>query len=98
MYDKSKFNFSETFNNGDGKTSGSGFIRVYLGLIAGLGFIAGIFAFFFHYTETMEYFAMVLKLVAASTILMGVRKLGGQIFSGDGKPGVPEKPVKPGRE
>lgn len=83
MYDKSKFRFSETFNNSDGKTSGSGFIGVYLGLIAGIGFVAGIFGFFFEIPEVMEYFTMVLKLVAAATILMGVRKIGGQIFGGD---------------
>ena len=57
-FDAKKFVFHETFTNANGKTSGSGFIGVILGLIAGAAFIA------------------------ASTILLGVRKIGGQINAG----------------
>lgn len=76
MHDPTKFKFSETFNNSSGKTSGSGFIGVYLGLIGGVAFLAGVFGYFFEVDKTIEFLGEVLKLVAASTILLGVRKVG----------------------
>ena len=76
MYNKNKFVFSETFNNSSGKTSGSGFIGVILGLIGGLGFIAGIFGYFFEIDLTIDFLGEILKLITASTILLGVRKIG----------------------
>jgi hypothetical protein len=80
-YNKSKFIFSETFNNANGKTSGSGFIGVILGLIAAAGMIAGTVGFFLQTPNTLEFIGLVLKLVAASTILLGVRKLSGDFNS-----------------
>ena len=78
---KDKFRFKETFTNFNGKSSGSGFIGVYLGLIAGIGILAGIFGYFFQIPETMAFFGEILKLVVASTILLGVRKVGGQVIA-----------------
>ena len=75
MYDKSKFVFSETFNNKDGKTSGSGFIGVILGLIAGASFVAAMVGYFFQIPNTLEVMGEILKIVAAATILMGIRKV-----------------------
>lgn len=82
MYDKSKFAFSETFNNSSGKTSGSGFIGVILGLTAVAMLIAGSFGYFFEIPDTLEYLGVGLKVVAAATILLGVRKVGGQVVDG----------------
>ena len=80
-YDRSKFVFSETFNNSTGKTSGSGFIGVILGLISGAGIIAGTLGYFFEVPNTLEYLGVILKLVAASTILLGIRRLSGDFNS-----------------
>jgi hypothetical protein len=80
-YDRSKFVFSETFNNSTGKTSGSGFIGVVLGMIAGAGIIAGTVGYFLEIPNTLEYLGIVLKLVAASTLLLGVRRLSGDFNS-----------------
>ena len=41
-YEKSKFRFSETFNNADGKTSGSGFIGVISSLVAIICFLGAV--------------------------------------------------------
>jgi len=79
MYDKSKFSFSETFNNKDGKTSGSGFIGVILGLVAAFGFVAGTVGFFIGINDTIEYLGLVLKLVGVAAVLLGARKIVGQI-------------------
>ena len=53
MYEKGKFKFSETFNNSNGKTSGSGFAGIILSLIGGVGFICGTVGYFFGIEETM---------------------------------------------
>jgi len=71
---KSKFRFSETFNNSDGKTSGSGFIGVLMGLIAILGFIAGSVGWFVGQEKVIDYLELVLQLGLLSAALMGVRK------------------------
>lgn len=76
-YNKSEFKFSETFNNSDGKTSGSGFVGVILGLLTGVGFIIGIFAWFLELPNVIDYFEKVLQLGFLSASLMGVRKLSG---------------------
>ena len=80
-YNRSKFVFSETFNNQSGKTSGSGFVGVILALIAGVGIVAGTFGYFFEIPNTLEYLGVMLKLVAAATILLGVRRLSGDFNS-----------------
>ena len=81
MYNRSKFVFSETFNNANGKTSGSGFIGVILGLVAGAGIVAGIVGYFLQMPNTLAFMEIILKLVAAVTILLGVRKLSGDFNS-----------------
>lgn len=76
-YQKSKFRFSETFNNADGKTSGSGFIGVLMGLTATLGFIAGLVGFFFKLDGMEVVLNTSLQLGLLSAALMGARKIGG---------------------
>ena len=78
-YEKSKFRFSETFNNSDGKTSGSGFVGVIMGLIATLSFIAVVVGWYFGLDDVMEMAEKVLKLGGLSAILMGVRKVSGHL-------------------
>ena len=80
-YNRSKFVFSETFNNANGKTSGSGFTGVVLGLIAGIGVISCIIGYFFQLPNTLELLGEMLKLVAAVTISLGIRRLSGDFNS-----------------
>ena len=77
-FDATKFVFSETFTNDNGKTSGSGFIGVILGLVAAITFIAAMIGYFFQIPNTVEVMEQMLKLVASSTILLGVRNAAGQ--------------------
>ena len=93
MFEKSEFKFSETFNNSDGKSSGSAFVGVWLGLIGGIGFIAGTFGYFFDLPDTMEYLGFVMKLIFAASILMGARKVVGQIVNGKKKNDSPAPTV-----
>jgi ABC-type transport system involved in cytochrome c biogenesis permease subunit len=74
-----KFVFHETFMNINGKASGSGFIGVVLGLIAGVAFIATIVGYFYKMPNTVEVMGEILKLVAAATLLLGVRKVAGAV-------------------
>lgn len=82
-YDKSKFIFSETFNNSNGKTSGSGFIGVIMGLTAVAAFIAGVVGWYLGNNLIIEYFEKVLQLGGLSTLLLGVRKAAA-IFTKNG--------------
>jgi len=84
-YDKSKFRFSETFNNSDGKTSGSGFIGVIMGLVATASFITVLVGWWLHKPEILEMFDKVLQLGLLSAALMGVRKISGVLTDGKGK-------------
>jgi hypothetical protein len=79
MTDISKFRFSETFNNSDGKTSGSGFIGVITGLVGAFLLFAGVFAFFFKYPDSILFLSTGLKVVGLSAGLLGLRKVGGQL-------------------
>lgn len=84
MTDITKFRFSETFNNESGKTSGSGFIGVITGLVGAFIILGGAAAFFFKYTEALEFLGIGLKILGISATLMGVRKVTGQIVDGVG--------------
>ena len=80
-YEKSRFRFSETFNNSDGKTSGSAFVGVILGLIAGFTWIAlPVLLIFFDVVDAdvaTEIMKQTINLVWASAALLGARKLAG---------------------
>jgi len=96
-YDKSKFRFTETFNNSDGKTSGSGFIGVILGLIAATTWVVIPFlmiAFDIVDSSTaIEIMKQTINLVWASAALLGARKVSGMIRNGkgEGKAGEPQE-------
>jgi hypothetical protein len=81
MHDNSKFVFSETFMNTTGKRSGSGFIGVILGMIGGIAIIALMVGYFLEIPNTLEMTGKILELIAASTILLGVRKIAGGVAS-----------------
>jgi hypothetical protein len=84
-YDKSKFRLSETFNNNDGKTSGSGFIGVLMGLCAIISFLTVLVGWWLHQADILEMFDKVLQLGLLSAALMGVRKISGVLTDGRGK-------------
>jgi hypothetical protein len=70
-----KFIFSELFNNSSGKTSGSGFIGVIMGLVGCLAFIAAIVGFFLKLPETIPFMQQTIFFIGAATVLLGVRKV-----------------------
>jgi len=84
-YDKSKFRFSETFNNSDGKTSGSGFIGVIFGLTAAICFIIIMAGWWLGKPDVLEVFDRALQLGLLSAALLGVRKVSGLLTSSGGK-------------
>ena len=85
MYDGSKFRFSEVFSNSDtGKTSGSGFIGVIMGLVSILGFIASLIGWWLGKPETLEIFDKSLQIGLLSAALLGVRKFSGTLMSSKG--------------
>lgn len=87
-YDGSKFRFSETFNNSNGKTSGSGFIGVIMGLTSILAFISVIVGWWLNKPDVIEIFEKVLQLALLSAALLGVRKFTGSLMSSKGKSSV----------
>lgn len=90
-FNSKKFKFSETFTNTTGKTSGSGFIGVIIGLIAAISFLALMVGYFYQIPNTIEAMGEVLKLVGASALLLGVRKVAPNFGNGHTKPDEAEK-------
>ena len=75
---KAKFVFSEVFNNSDGKTSGSGFIGVIMGLVGCLAFIAAIVGYFMKIPDTIPFMQQTIFFIGSATVLLGVRKFVGK--------------------
>ena len=90
-YEKSKFRFSETFNNSNGKTSGSGFIGVIMGLVSVLGFIVGLIGFFLGLQDMVTVLEASLQLGLLSSVLMGVRKASGMFSKSEQKIEIEKK-------
>jgi len=78
-YNKSKFIFSETFNNSTGKTSGSGFIGVLMGLATIVGVITVFVGWWVGKPDVLEIFDKILQLGLLSAALLGVRKLSASL-------------------
>ncbi len=74
---KSRFSISETFNNKDGKTSGSGFIGVILGLTTAAGFLTGIVGWWLEKPEALDLISKIIQLGVIASSLLGVRKISG---------------------
>lgn len=75
---RSKFVFAEVFNNSDGKTSGSGFIGVVMGLVGCLAFIAAIVGFFLKLPDTIPFMQQTIFFIGSATVLLGIRKYAGK--------------------
>jgi len=71
---KSKFVFSEVFNNADGKTSGSAFIGVLMGMVGCIGFIAACVGYFMKLADTIPFMQQTIFFIGAATVLLGARK------------------------
>lgn len=79
-FEKGKFRFSETFNNSNGKTSGSGFTGVILGIVTALSWIVLMTAFIFSDIKSdaiVEMTSQTLALGGVSALLLGARKVAG---------------------
>ena len=78
-FEKSKFIFSETFINDNGKTSGSAFIGVILGLVATISWIAWpVLLIVFEAIDAtimIEVMKQTINLVWAAAMLLGARKV-----------------------
>lgn len=83
-----KFVFSEVFNNKDGKTSGSGFIGVLMGLVGCLAFIAAIVGYFMELPDTIPFMQQTIFFIGSATVLLGIRKFSGKSTNGDSSTGV----------
>jgi hypothetical protein len=93
-FDRKKFVFHETFKNFNGKTSGSGFIGVILGLVGAISFLSAMVGYFLQIPNTIEIMGNILSLVAAATLLLGVRKVSGNFAKTDNK----KDPLDPNNE
>jgi len=90
---KKSFSFNELVSNNDGKSSGSGFIGVYLGIIGGVAFLAGMGGYFIQIPNTVDVLGKVMELIFAVTILLGVRKVGAVISAGKNNSSTEESTV-----
>lgn len=82
-FNSQKFVFHELFTNTNGKTSASGFIGVILGLIASAAFVIAMFGYWLNIPNTIEIMGQILKLVGASTVLLGIRKVAPRFGNND---------------
>jgi hypothetical protein len=94
-YDKSKFRFSETFNNSNGKTSGSGFIGVITGILTTVAFSVAMVGWWVGKPDILDIFDKILQLGLLSAALLGVRKISGTLINSKGKTGVEGESEKP---
>lgn len=75
-FDKDKFIFHELYVNSEtGKSSGSGFIGVWGGIIGILAFIATIVAYFMKLPFAAELMGHVVFWMGIVSALLGVRKI-----------------------
>ena len=74
-YDGAKFKFTETFNNPDGKTSGSSFIGVHMGLVSMLGIIVGIVGWYLDKNNVLDFIEKMIQVGFLSSVLLGARKI-----------------------
>jgi cobalamin biosynthesis protein CobD/CbiB len=76
-YNHSKFVFSETFNNRDGKTSGSGFAGIILTLTGAACFVAAMVGWYLQKPDVIEIMGKIIIVLTLASALLGVRKFMG---------------------
>ena len=76
-FNPKKFVFFETFLNENGKTSGSGFIGVILGLTAVAAFASAMVGWYLKMPDVIPVMEEILQIIMAVTVLLGVRKVSG---------------------
>ena len=74
QFDANKFNFRETFTNSNGKTSGSGFLGIVVGLVGSLTVLTALTGYFLKYPDTMLILGKGIEIIAIGAALLGVRK------------------------
>ena len=80
-YEKSKFRFSEIFNNSNGKTSGTGFAGFLFAAVTTISFLIAMFGWWCGKPHVLEVLGQILELGLLACLLLGVRKVSG-IFNG----------------
>lgn len=76
-YDKSKFNLSETFNNGNGKSSGSGLAGLLLTFVGAASFLCAMMGYFLQLPNTIEVMGKIIIILSLAAALLGLRKFVG---------------------
>jgi len=75
MFNSEEFKVHELFSDKNGKTSGSAFVGLLLGIVTAICFMAGTVGLFLKTPLIMEFIVNVLYLGALSASLMGLRKV-----------------------
>ena len=72
--DINKFSFAQMISNGDGKTSASGAMGVFICIIGGICFLVGSIALIFFKGMTSDILVQSISMVYAGALLLGYRK------------------------
>lgn len=76
-YNKNKFNFSEIFNNSDGKTSGSAFVGIVGSLISLVCLLIAMIGYIIGLPSTTEILTSLTLIIGIFTGLLVTRKIVG---------------------
>ena len=74
MSDRSKFVIAELFNNEDGKTSGSGFIGILVGLIGCIAFLVALVGYLLNIPNTIDVMQQSSIFIGTASALLAARK------------------------
>jgi hypothetical protein len=80
-FNTKKFVFHETFTNTNGKSSGSGFVGVIMGLSVIAMAITIVVGWWLGKPEVLEMFEKIIQLGLLSAALLGVRKISGNFLN-----------------
>ena len=76
-FDSTRFKWHEIFSNSDGKSSGSAFLGIILGMVTAVSFLACMIGWFLDKTSVIDVMEEVILLAGISSTLLGVRKIFG---------------------
>lgn len=88
MYEKSKFRFSEVFNNTDGKTSGSAFLGIVMGIATTISFLIILAGWWIGKSDVLSVFDKSLQLGILGAALLGIRKVSGSLSNSKSKASI----------